>query len=420
MTQNSHENAWLTGDLKAIKRLLAKRAEVFLKNNKVLHLDELLALYRFRHQYKPSQKVLLLLLGSIIYETYRKPEQSYTVSPGDVDARQNELGWFWFRCCSKHRMERMLNQLILSRHLELQLPAKRYLSFLNNEGRVDALPKKVCKPKIDRLALIKYLENNLNGENDEVAVAVRSLAEYRNVDDLPLFRKLAGSSNYSTRSAVAEALGKYRHPADVNLLVKLAKTTGSRPIDSLLAYPGRIVEKAVKRLLASKHSTERSNLLLRLTDWKHPDARQILLSVSQSEESEERAIAVAGLGELGNPKDLPLLRKMSCIETETVRREAIWAVAKFKKKADVLLFKKRTVDESAGVRQVAAMALTKAINRQELEEYFNTLVGLPCAEVLIEYDFALYAPEWLANSSPRYGNLTVLTRGNLMPMFGCF
>ena len=119
--------------------------------------------------------------------------------------------------------------------------------------------------------------------------------------------------------------------------------------------------------------------------------------LAQAKEFDVRAAAAASLGAQGQAQDLPRLRHMSQWDTETVRREAVWAVAKFGKREDIAFLKERLHDEAPAVRTVTAMALTQLLKRADLERFLKRNQWLRF-EALVEFDFALYAPGWLAKA----------------------
>ena len=91
-------------------------------------------------------------------------------------------------------------------------------------------------------------------------------------------------------------------------------------------------------------------------------------------------------------------------DSESVRREAVWAVAKFRKAEDSALLKKSAQDEAPVVRTVAAMALTRIMARADLGSWLHQNLPRLSIEALVEFDFALYSPRWLAKANPRIGN----------------
>ena len=243
-----------------------------------------------------------------------------------------------------------------------------------------------------------------NRKHQHRAVAVNSLAAFKNPKDLPLFRKLTCDGEFGVRRNAVVALGKFQDPADVALLKKLALQSGGMTIDTLLTYPAKTtVASAVRELAMGKDDLLRSNLAQSLGGWHHPDAPKILRRLTRAVEFEIRAAAAASLGAQGQAQDLPRLRHMSQWDTEMVRREAVWAVAKFGKREDIAFLKERLHDEAPAVRTVAAMALTRLLKRADLERYLKGNKWLRF-ESLVEFDFALYAPDWLAKAKPRIGD----------------
>ena len=238
------------------------------------------------------------------------------------------------------------------------------------------------------------------------AVAVNSLAEFKYREDLPLFRKLTSDAEYGVRRNAIAALGKFQDPADVALLKKLALRTGGMAIETLLTYPAKMVASAVRELAMGKDDLLRSNLAQSLGNWHHPDAPKILRRLTRAVEFNVRAAAAASLGAQGQAQDLPRLRHMSLWDTEMVRREAVAAVAKFGKREDIAFLKERLHDEAPAVRTVAAMALTRLMKRADLERFLKGNQWLRF-EALVEFDFALYAPDWLVKAMPRIGDADI-------------
>lgn len=245
-----------------------------------------------------------------------------------------------------------------------------------------------------------------NKDHQHRAVAVNSIAEFKDPRDLPLYRKLARDGEYCVRRNAVVALGKFQDPADVALLKKLALRSGGMSIDTLLTYPAKMIAESIWELAMGKDDLLRSNLAHALGDWHHPDAPKILRRLTRAVEFNVRAAAAAALGAHGQAQDLPRLRHMSLWDTEMVRREAVWAVTKFSKREDIAFLKERLHDEAPAVRAVVAIALTRLLKRGDLERFVKGNQWLRF-EALVEFDFALYAPDWLAKAMPRLADADI-------------
>ena len=441
----THNNANITAKLKA---LLASRAKDFMLSGKVLSSSELMELYRQRYRIKPTQQGDLLILASMLYEKY------------PIRRRKTELGWFWFRRIHRNQLVEMLTRLAKSSKRSVRWPAANLLSIVTGKtsnGLTQSLPKlrrmAVNPAPAMRRAAIEVLAGHLQPEDAVVvrkltrdpdkyvrykatevigrygqpedrlwllgivgnkkhpdrSAAIISLAEFKQPADLPLFRKLTRDSEHLIRQKAALALGKLQHPDDVALLKKMALRRNAAPIDALMAYPAQIIVGTLHELADGTDSFVQNTLAHRLGDCRHPGAPKILRQLARAKNDEIKAAAAASLGVHGKAKDLPLLRRMCGSNSDVVRRDALWALGKFHKIQDAKLIEKSTWDESSIVRTVAAMALTRHISRSKLEGGLKENDQKMQFEALVESDFALYAPRWLARLNPRLGDDDIMS-----------
>jgi len=384
-TDNSTDAA-----LKAARQHLARRAA----NGKLLESGDLRELYRHRDLIEPNKAEAKLILASMLREEY-----------AGLRSSRLELGWFWFRHYKQKHLSALLRELTKGGSRSASLAAISLTHGLNKKARANAELATVNKERWEDPSWLRKLV--LDKKYQCRSEAVRTLAEFKDPTDLPLFRKLTGDAAVGVFWKATDALGKFQHPADVKLLKKLACQLSPGAMDALLSYPAKVVARAIRELAREQDPGVVFNLAQGLGDWHHPDAPKILRRLARAKDHNVRASAAAGLGAQGNAQDLPLLLRMSCRDTESVRREAVWAVAKFRRTEDLAFLKERTEDEAASVRQVAAMALTRIMKRADLEHWLKQSHERMRWETLVEFDFALYAPRWLVKSNPRAGDVEI-------------
>ena len=269
----------------------------------------------------------------------------------------------------------------------------------------------ICKfgQQADRLWLRSI---SLNKKHIDRLVAVKSLATYKNMEDRPLFRKLAADDNWMVRQSAYAFLGHFQHHDDLEILVKGVFDPEIPAFSALLQFPSKTIVPIIKRLAKRPENDFLISLAASLGSFHHLEAFKILRRLAQAKEWRIREYVAQSLGGLANPQDLPRLRHMSNFDTESVRKQAVWAIAKFSNKNDVEFFKERLHDESGEVRRFAAFALIKLMSRRELLKLLPKCLNLHCPKLLIEFDFAIYAPDWLKKAKPRIGETKSLLCAN--------
>ncbi len=88
-------------------------------------------------------------------------------------------------------------------------------------------------------------------------------------------------------------------------------------------------------------------------------------------------------------------------------KEAVWGVARFGNPEDLAFVKESMKDESPGVLTLTAMALTWLMRRADLERWLEKPGKFLRTVAWVEFDFALYAPRWLAKTYPRIGDANI-------------
>jgi len=357
-------------------------------STKLLTRGQLLRLYRHRHEVKPTRQQLKHILASMCYQR-----------AGESPARQNELGWFWICRCSRAQMER--------------IPAiKEELHFIEARRRGRARPLK------DRAKLLRRLQGDF-ASLDERLDCIRALAAHKNKQDLPLLRHLAAEVSFPVCLALGPALELFRTPQDVDLLFELGRRHVFDALDALVKLPGHRAVGAIRKLAREGNECVRGSLAARLADWRNPAALGLLRRLAQDEDECVRADAASSLGGLRRPEDLPLLRRMRQDSSAEVRREAVWAIGCYRREDDITILKLLAADPCVKMRTVAAMTLARVLPRREMERWLDQEGNRMSFELLLELDFAIYAPKWVRKAHSRVGdNIGRLHLGRCRPEAG--
>ena len=344
------------------------------KKKPLLKPDQLVRLYRQRHQFEPTGQELKHILDSMGYHGDRQ-----------LFGRHLELGWFWVRSCSRARLEKML---------ALKQRQRRDASWANGPRR------RLAQSLNDRAKLLQKLKGKFASKDDRLD-AIRRLAACKNKADLPLFRQIAAERSFPVGLALGRALELFRKPDDVELLFQLGRINVTNALGALAKCPGQVAVAAIHNLARQGNDCVRANLAGRLDRWRNPAAPRLLRRLARDQDHCVRRSVAQSLGALCLPEDQPLLRKLSQDSNADVRLEAVWAVGLYRREEDIPLLKRMAADQSPGMRTVAAMALTRVMQRTELKRWLDLEDRRLSFEVLREVDFALYAPQWARKSHSR-------------------
>ena len=319
------DRGFYSNDPKTLQLSLGFRAVEFESTGKILDANELGMLYANRHRIKPNKAELKLILASMLHEEMP-----------DLKTRQNELGWFWFRHCTRQQLMDLLVELTRSNNRSvassatslLVTVAPRKMPVEVYKAIVEHTPKDVIfafclanAPVSILLPRIRSFANNTAMTEKVRRLAVAALGRFKRAEDLPLLRGLAADASSAVRMAVIEALAAYQQPDDAALIRKLTNDSDDH----------------VSRLAIEK-----------IGRYGQPEDRLWLREVVQNTKHACRSAAVLALAEFKNPEDLPLFRKLTGDAAVGVCWKATDALGKFQHPADVKLLKKLACRLSPG------------------------------------------------------------------------
>jgi HEAT repeat protein len=319
------DRGFYSNDPKILQRRLGRRAVDFDRTGKILQANELGMLYDNRHRIKPNKPELKLILASMLHE--EMPE---------LKTRQNELGWFWFRHCTRQQLTDLLVELAQSKNQSVASPAIDLLEYVVTQKNVAAVLKAIAKhapvktlialflanfPASVTLPKMREMASNTSGADNARRLAVAAIGRFKQAEDLPLLRGLAADASSAVRMALIEALAAYQQPDDAAVIRKLARDR----------------DKQVRRLAIEN-----------IGRYGQPEDRRWLQEVVQDTKSSRRSAAVLALAEFKNPEDLPLFRKLTCDGDFAIRWKAASALGMLQHPDDIELLKKLTLKQCAG------------------------------------------------------------------------
>ena len=325
-------------DLKAIQRLLGRRAAGFIRTGKVLAPHELMQLYEHRHQIRPTKTEAKLILASMLFNEVSTDAVS-TTKPV-LRTRRSELGWFYFRRFTARQLSDLLVDLAQCPHEAVNTPASGLLKIISIKKASAALLKLVradpaaSKEDVEAIRVINDLQKlapfqsvkslpkfRLTAKDTKLADWLRSrimveIGRLQQQEDLPLLRNLTADASPCIRKVAVEALVAYLHPDDAALVRKLARDRDQSVRYAAIGSIGR---------------------------YGQPEDRSWLRDIIQDRNHQHRVLAINSLAAFSDPRDLPLFRKLVGDGDRCVRQEAIAALGKHHDPLDVALLKKLAI-----------------------------------------------------------------------------